>query len=67
MGTPTLTLQKKALTPERRFNWRWYPWRTYWHVGLHRCITPRQDGCNRFLWLAAGPIDLRVQFKGAAL
>jgi len=60
MGAVSFQIVRKTLAPERRWNWRWYPWRNYWHAAWHQCITARADRRNRFLWIALGPIDLRV-------
>lgn len=59
-----VVFEKRTAPPLRRVYLRTYPqsrWR-YWHVGLHDCFTKRADGRNRFLWLALGPVDIRVHF-----
>lgn len=48
---------------ERRVYWRWYRLSERWwffHLGWHLTATRRYDGRDRFLWVAIGPLDVRV-------
>jgi hypothetical protein len=65
MGTTIQFTKLPAVTTDtQRVYWHWFGqsrW-TYLHCARHRCGIPRADGRNRYLWLALGPLDLRVHY-----